>query len=82
MSQGLGGWPGRDVHLESAAQCDLVFWTFQANRPHGHVGAIFSGQKGDQRVTHSSAARGVVVDRLDGPLLKTLTKVRRLTIGD
>jgi hypothetical protein len=82
MSHGLGGWNGRDIPLNSAAECDLVFWTFQQTRPQGHVGAVMSAQKGKEKVTHSSATRGVVVDRLDGFLLKTLTRIRRLSIGD
>ncbi|MEI8183355.1 MAG: NlpC/P60 family protein [Desulfomonile sp.] len=82
MSQGLGGWNGRDIVLDSARQCDLVFWTFVPARLHGHVGAILRDRQGLHKVTHSSARRGVVLDRLEGLSLRSLTGIRRLTIGD
>ncbi len=82
MSLGLGGWQGKDIDITQAHECDLSFWTFNVERPNGHVGAFLRGPQNALRVTHASVKRGIVLDRLDGLLLQKLTKVRRLTIGD
>jgi cell wall-associated NlpC family hydrolase len=82
MSAGLGGWLGRDIDLQDADECDLVFWTFQEHRPNGHVGAFIKNSGGRIKITHASTSRGVVMDDLKGVLATNLAKVRRLTIGD
>ncbi len=82
MSLGLGGWHGKDIHLDDADECDLTFWTFNEQRQNGHVGAVVRGLDGEIHVTHASSRRGVVLDDLDGVLVQRLTKLRRLTIGD
>lgn len=82
MSLGLGGWTGRDVATTEAEECDLPFWTFDPERPEGHVGAFLRRQDGKLGVTHASSRRGVVLDDFSGPFKTNLTKVRRLTIGD
>ncbi|MEJ2718512.1 MAG: NlpC/P60 family protein [Deltaproteobacteria bacterium] len=82
MAIGDGGWTGIPVTLDDPANCgdtlDLMFWTFAAKRPNGHVGVRW----GKQRVTHASTRRGVVIDRLSGVLMKALTKSIHLTIGE
>jgi cell wall-associated NlpC family hydrolase len=82
MSQGLCGWTGVDIGLDSADVCDLPFWTFEPHRPNGHVGVFLRDPNGWPAATHASSRRGVVLDALQGKLLRDLTKVRRLTIGD
>jgi cell wall-associated NlpC family hydrolase len=82
MSLGLGGWYGKDIDLRDADECDLSFWTFNGHRQNGHVGALVRGMDGEMHVTHASSSRGVVLDDLGGVLVRKLTKLRRLTIGD
>lgn len=82
MALGLGGWIGRDIAIEDADECDLPFWTFKQQRPYGHVGVFIRQPHGMPGVTHASTKRGVVLQDLQGPLLRNLVKVRRLTIGD
>jgi hypothetical protein len=79
MALGDAGWVGIDVPPESATDLDLAFWTFTQRRPDGHVGAFYGGSLS---VTHASYRRGVVVQPLKGYLQTTLSRVRRLTIGD
>jgi hypothetical protein len=81
MAFGLGGWTGFDLsELEEVDDCDLVFWTFSESRPHGHVGAFIDGKH--LRVTHASSKHGVISQKLTDFLIRNLSKVRRLTIGD
>jgi hypothetical protein len=82
MAEGLGGWIGRDIDIRDAQDCDLPFWTFTENRINGHVGVILRDQRGRRAVTHASQTKGVVLEPLKGVLLRTLSKVRRLTIGE
>lgn len=82
MSMGLGGWIGKDVDLEVADECDLLFWTFHEHRPNGHVGAFINDPNGRLKITHASTSKGVVMADLKGTLATNLTKIRRLTIGD
>jgi cell wall-associated NlpC family hydrolase len=79
MALGDGGWIGLDVPSESATDLDLAFWTFQERRPDGHVGAFYGGSL---RVTHASYRKGVEVEPLADYLKRTLSRVRRLTIGE
>lgn len=82
MAMGFGGWIGRNIDFTEADECDLPFWTFKQHRPCGHVGMFLRDLHGMPGVTHASSKRGVVFDDLTGPLLRNLSKVRRLTIGD
>ncbi len=82
MSLGLGGWRGVDIDFRDADALDLPFWTFKAKRPCGHVGVFLRDQNAMPAVTHASSRRGVVLDTMQGRLVRNLTKVRRLTIGD
>lgn len=82
MAQGLGGWNSRPIGLRQALACDLVFWTFTEGRPNGHVGAFLADRAGRRMVTHASQRRGVIGEELDGQLLRGVTGIRRLTIGD
>lgn len=79
MALGDGGWIGLDVPPESATDLDLAFWTFQERRPDGHVGAFYGGRL---RVTHASYRKGVVVEPFAGYLKRTLSRVKKLTIGE
>lgn len=82
MAQGLGGWQSREISLGQAGPCDLIFWTFTAARPYGHVGAFLEGQDKKLLVTHASSSRGVVLEKLRGALAASTSLMRRLTIGD
>jgi hypothetical protein len=84
MALGGGAWSGRDIELDDAGNVDLVWWTFNPMRKHGHVGAFLIGTKsGLLQVTHASPSRrGVVLDVMKGKLITDISKVRRLTIGD
>ncbi len=82
MSQGFGGWSGRDIKLSDADECDLLFWTFSKNQPFGHVGALLRGPHGCKQAAHASPRLGVVLRPLKGSLTQNLSKVRRLTIGE
>lgn len=82
MSLGFGGWRGIDIDFSDADALDLPFWTFKAKRPRGHVGVFLRDKHGMPAVTHASSRRGVALDQMQGRLLRNLTKVRRLTIGD
>lgn len=82
MAQGLGGWLSKEISLDNAAPCDLIFWTFKPERPCGHVGAFLKGPHNALYVTHASVSRGVVLERIRGILATSTSLVRRLTIGD
>jgi cell wall-associated NlpC family hydrolase len=82
MSLGFGGWRGRDIALQDARDCDLLFWTLEKDRFNGHVGVFLLGDDGEATATHASSRRGVVLDSLEGSLLRKLTRVRRLIIGE
>ena len=56
-----------------AQECDLVFWTFSAARPNGHVGAFLEDHAGGPKVTHASTTRGVISEPLTASLRKNLT---------
>ena len=84
MALGGSGWLGKNIELDDAGNVDLVWWTFNPSRTHGHVGAFLVGTKsGLLEVTHASPSRReVVLDQLKGKLLTDISKVRHLTIGD
>lgn len=82
MAFGFGGWSGEDIDPDESDECDLPFWTFKEERPFGHVGAFLRHTDGGLRAAHAGSRRGVVLQELDGTLLRNLMKVRRLTIGD
>ncbi|MFH0821501.1 MAG: NlpC/P60 family protein [Pseudomonadota bacterium] len=79
MALGEGGWHGREIPLSRANDLDLVWWTLHPNNPSGHVGVFWDDRR---HAAHASSTRGVVVDRLIGILKKSITKVRRLTLGE
>ncbi len=83
MAQGRGGWIGRDIAFRDSAELDIIWWTFKPERPLGHLGVLIRHPVyKTPSVTHASSTRGVVVDFIQGPLLRDLSKTRRLTIGD
>lgn len=88
MARGRGGWAGVDILpdelFSNVEECDLPFWTWHDKpwRPYGHVGAFLMGENGLLQVTHASLKRGVVLVPFEGPLVRDLAKIRRLTIGD
>jgi hypothetical protein len=83
ISRGQAGWLGKDIELDDAEALDVPFWTFKAERPHGHVGIFLVSDKSKLlEVTHSSPSRGgIVLEQLKGKLLTGISKVRHLTIG-
>lgn len=89
MSRGNGGWTGVDILPDSVFSnvepLDIPFWTWRhkPDRPEGHVGVFLLGNSGLLEVTHASKTQGhVVLVPFDGVLVRDLTKIRRLTIGD
>ena len=85
MRTGGGGWIGKDTDLIHAGELDLVWWTWidKPHGPHGHVGVVLTGrQSGLLEVSHSSSSRGVVVHELKGMLLRDISAIRNLVIGD
>jgi len=82
MALGLGGWISRPIHRNEAGPCDLIFWTLSPKRPDGHVGSFLKDRSGALLVTHASFSRGVVLEKLAGPLATSPARMRRLTIGD
>ena len=74
MRMGFCGWRGHEVQNESMQVGDLVFWTWrdQPQRPDGHVGIIM--KTGDsEAAAHASARRGVVFQRIEGPLIDDIS---------
>jgi hypothetical protein len=83
MSRGGGCWVGRNILFRDSREMDIVWWTFSAARPNGHLGvAIRHPKYGIPAVTHSSSSRGVVCDYIQGSLFRDITATRRLSIGD
>ena len=86
MESGLGNWTAKKVSLDEANELDIVWWTWLTSpqRKNGHVGFFLVNKKGSKllEVTHSSSSRGVVVQQLKGSLLRDISSIKRLTIGD
>ena len=82
MALGLGGWTSRPVAIDASQDCDLVFWTFSPTRQNGHVGALLKAAPKDRVVAHASTLRGVIAEPLNKFPAKSLSGLRRLTIGD
>jgi hypothetical protein len=86
MRKGKAGWHGKDIELDEAEEMDIVWWTWKdkPERPHGHIGVLILSPKSKLlEVTHaSSSKKRVVVEPLDGVLLRDLSATRRITIGD
>lgn len=86
MRKGLSGWVGKDIPLDQADETDIIWWTWKdkPDRPHGHVGAFFVGQGSNLlEVTHASSNAGhVVIQPITGVLLRDVSAVRTITIGD
>ncbi len=68
--------------IDVSQECDMVFWTFSADRPNGHVGALLKATLQERVVTHASSRHGVIAEPLDNFPAKSLSGLRRLTIGD
>lgn len=81
MAMGLGGWTGNDATIDQASQCDLIFWTFAASRPHGHVGAVMESKKDNLQVAHASQTKGVIHEEMNGYLRQKTSLLRKLSIG-
>lgn len=86
VALGNGGWKGYPITLNEADECDLCFWRWVDKYGHQskedvHMGALLRDDDGLPAVTHSGS-RGVVRDQLRGKLLRDMTKVKHLTIGD
>lgn len=85
MERGLGGWSGKPLRLEDCEETDLIWWTWKTSpsRVHGHVGVfLVDRDSGLLEVTHASSGKGVVIQPLTGKLLRDISSIRRLTIGD
>ena len=86
MEAGLAGWTGKKVTLDDANELDILWWTWKTSpqRRHGHVGFFLVNNRGSKllEVTHSSSSKGVIVQQLRGTLLRDISSIKRLTIGD
>lgn len=83
MRLGLGGWIGYDLSVFDSEALDLVWWTFTATRPDGHIGILWRDRDGMPTVTHASgSAKGVVVGFLQGSLFRDISGIRRLRFGE
>jgi hypothetical protein len=84
IALGRGGWTGITIPLNEAKDLDIVFWTWRdrPDRPDGHTGAFLEQPDGELKVTHASSKRGVVLDSMRGSLIRDVSRVRRITIGD
>ena len=86
MEAGLAGWTSKKVTLDDASELDVLWWTWKTspNRKHGHVGFFLVNNRGSKllEVTHSSSSKGVIIQQLRGTLLRDISSIKRLTIGD
>lgn len=85
MEAGRGGWKNKPVILKDADELTFVWWTWanKPSRPHGHVGVLFvSPVSGLLEVVHNSQSKGLHIEPLTGVLLKDLSSIKVLTIGD
>lgn len=87
MEAGLGNWSGKKVTLDDAQELDIVWWTWlnTPHRKHGHLGFFLINKRASNllEVTHSSTSKnGVVIQQLRGQLLRDISSIKRLTIGD
>lgn len=82
MAMGLGGWTGHDATIDQASQCDLIFWTLTASRPHGHVGAVMESKKDNIHVAHASQTKGVIHEKMNDYLRQKTSLLRKLSVGD
>lgn len=85
MEKGLQGWISNKVRLEECAELDLVWWTWKSApaRIHGHVGVLLINRRsGLLEVTHSSSKKGVIIQPMNGTLLRDMSSLKRLSIGD
>ena len=86
MESGLAGWTGKKVTLDDAGELDILWWTWPSSphRKHGHVGFFLVNNRGSKllEVTHSSSSKGVIIQQLRGSLLRDISSIKRLTIGD
>lgn len=85
MEKGLQGWIGNWVKLEECEELDLVWWTWKTSpaRIHGHVGVLLINRRsGLLEVTHSSSKKGVIIQPMNGTLLRDMSSLKRLSIGD
>jgi cell wall-associated NlpC family hydrolase len=86
MRKGKAGWYGKDIDIIDADEMDIVWWTWKnkPERPHGHIGVLIENPKSKLlEVTHaSSSQKKVVIEPLDGVLIRDLSATRRITIGE
>lgn len=87
MESGAAGWSGKKVELDDAQELDIVWWTWLTSpqRKHGHLGFFLVNRRGSNllEVTHASTSRGgVTIQQLRGQLLRDISSIKRLTIGD
>lgn len=85
MEKGLQGWVGNRAKLEECEELDLVWWTWKTApaRIHGHVGVLLINRRsGLLEVTHSSARKGVIIQPMNGTLLRDMSSMKRLSLGD
>lgn len=86
MEAGLAGWTGKKVTLDDANELDIIWWTWKTSpqRRHGHVGFFLVNNRGSKllEVTHSSSSKGVIIQQLRGTLLRDISSIKRLTVGD
>lgn len=91
MRMGLDGWIGRDITIDDADHLDVIWWTWQTKgqevksaRPHGHIGILSEDSRTKLiEAVHASSSKGKVVSQqIKGQLLRDISALRRITIGD
>lgn len=86
MRHGLDGWIGKDVTIDDCDHLDLLFWSWktQPNRKFGHVGFLAEDPKSKllEGIHASGSAGRIISQQLRGVMLRDLSAIRRITIGD
>lgn len=80
MACARDGWTflGKHLGVRDAEELDFVWWTFIKSRPFGHIGVLLRDQNTlFPGVTHASSKRGVVLDPLQGTLLRDIAQIKR-----
>lgn len=80
----LGAWPGYNLdNWQDARFPDLIFFTMNADRPHGHVGLVRHVKKHGVEMSHASSQNnkfmGVFL-KADSKMLKKMSGVRVLDL--
>lgn len=87
MRMGLDGWLGKDITIDDADHLDNIHWTWKGQektRPSGHIGVLSEDPRTKLiEAVHASSSKGQIVSQqIRGQLLRDISSIRRITIGD